>query len=96
MTSDPPTTARQQGTVTFAVDGRAAIAPAGLNLAAALLGMGVRTLRLSPVAKAPRGAFCFMGMCQECVVSVDDRRVRACLEPVRDGMKVELGIGDDC
>ena len=94
MTAAPPETDQRRQAVSFTVDGRVVAAPAGLSLAAALLNVGVRTLRRSPVAKAPRGAFCFIGVCQECVVWVDGRFVRACLEPVRGGMEVSLDVGN--
>ena len=38
-----------------------------------------------------------MGVCQDCLVTVDGRpNVRACVTPVRDGMRVESqrGLGD--
>jgi NADPH-dependent 2,4-dienoyl-CoA reductase/sulfur reductase-like enzyme len=38
---------------------------------------------------APRSVFCGMGVCQECLVSVDGGAPsRACMTPVRDGMRV--------
>ncbi|QCK87838.1 (2Fe-2S)-binding protein [Phreatobacter aquaticus] len=77
--------------VTFDVDGVSVSAPAGEPLATALAVAGLLTLRDSPRNGAPRGAFCHMGLCQECVVSVDGRTVQACLTPVRDGMTVNLG-----
>lgn len=75
------------------VDGCALRARTGESLAAALLAGGVAMLRRSPTAGGPRGAFCMMGVCQECMVHVDGRRVQACLTPVRDGMTVSLGDG---
>jgi D-hydroxyproline dehydrogenase subunit gamma len=40
---------------------------------------------------APRGAFCLMGVCQECVVTVDGTIEQACLVEPLDGMTVTLG-----
>jgi predicted molibdopterin-dependent oxidoreductase YjgC len=62
----------------------------GIMLAASLLEAGILTLRHSPRAGAPRGAFCFMGVCQECVVQVDGATVQACLVPTVPGMRVRL------
>ncbi|MBA2303407.1 MAG: (2Fe-2S)-binding protein [Acidobacteria bacterium] len=64
------------------------VAYAGETVATALRLLGFRRLRSSPRAGQPRGLFCAMGVCQECVVRVDGRTVPACLEPVRDGMSV--------
>jgi sarcosine oxidase subunit alpha len=47
-------------------------------------------LRASPRAGAARGAFCHMGVCQECVLHVDGVLRQACLTFVREGMRVEL------
>lgn len=77
--------------VTFAVDGTDVSAPAGEPLATALAAAGLLGLRDSPRGGTPRGAFCHMGLCQECVVTVNGRIVQACLTPVRAGMQVRLG-----
>ena len=73
------------------VDGREVSAYAGENVAAALLAAGVILLGRSPRTQAPRGAFCYMGACQECVVRIGGVPVQACMTPVRHGMVIELG-----
>ncbi len=77
-------------TVTFHVDGAAVRAHSGETLAAALFAAGVVALRLSPRDGAPRGAYCFMGVCQECVVRVDGALRQSCQVAVVDGLSVEL------
>lgn len=76
--------------VEILVDGRLLTAHVGESLAAALWAAGIRRLRADPDGGA-RGAFCWMGVCQECVVTIDGRRGQACMEAVREGMSVELG-----
>lgn len=76
--------------VRITVDGHAVDVRAGQMLAAALLAAGVLELRRSPRAKTPRGAFCFMGACQECAIHVDGRLQQACQVRVAEGMTVEL------
>jgi aerobic-type carbon monoxide dehydrogenase small subunit (CoxS/CutS family) len=76
--------------VEFCVDGETVSAPEGEMLAASLAVGGRLHLRDSPQAATPRGAFCFAGMCQECVILVDDVLRQACLTPVRAGMRVQL------
>jgi len=78
--------------VGFTVDGAAVSAPAGEMLAAALACAGLLPLRRSPRTGAPRGAFCLMGTCQECLVTVDGVPRQACLTSVRAGMDVRLGL----
>jgi predicted molibdopterin-dependent oxidoreductase YjgC len=76
--------------VSISIDGRTLAAHEGESLATALLAAGVAHLRDSLRANTPRGAFCFMGVCQECLVRVDGRIAQACLVSVRDGMAVSL------
>lgn len=74
--------------VTFSFDGTSVKVAKGCNLAAVLLALGYRTLRASPGLGSPRGVFCMMGVCQECVVWVDGRLTPACRTVVRDGLTV--------
>lgn len=74
--------------VTIRLDGRPVQGSAGASVASLLLAAGVQTLRRSPRDGAPRGAFCLMGVCQECVLLVDGVLRQACLVPARDGLDV--------
>ncbi|KLU27232.1 (2Fe-2S)-binding protein [Caballeronia mineralivorans PML1(12)] len=89
--------ADRAATVWFFFDGQPASARVGESVAAALFASGMKTLRTSPRECAPRGMFCLMGSCQECLVMVDGRRVLACRTAVADGMHVEKvpGAGSD-
>jgi sarcosine oxidase subunit alpha len=72
------------------VDGKPIEAYEGETIAAALLASGIRIFHLSRKNKEPRGLFCGMGVCYECLVTVDGTNdVRACLTPVIEGMQVE-------
>ncbi len=76
--------------VKISVDGRLIDAYEGDTIAAALLSAGIRRFRLSPKEKQPRSLYCGMGICFECLVTVDGvHAVRACVTPVADGMRVE-------
>jgi len=77
--------------LTITVDAAPLRARAGESVATALMAADRLMLRRSPRAGAPRGAFCLMGVCQECVVRIDGVRRQACLVEVRDGMAVETG-----
>jgi D-hydroxyproline dehydrogenase subunit gamma len=76
--------------VDVTVNGVAMRLPEGEPLATALACEGIGLLRRSPRQGSPRGAFCFMGACQECAIIVDGALRQACLTPVRPGMAVEL------
>ncbi len=60
----------------------------GQTIAVALWAAGQRLLRHSPRAGTPRGMFCAMGSCQECVVRVAGEPRTACNTPVAPGMDV--------
>jgi predicted molibdopterin-dependent oxidoreductase YjgC len=65
----------------------------GESIAAALLAADVRTTRRTRRGDAPRGLFCGIGACHDCLVRVDGSGpVRACLTPVRDGMNVTTHV----
>lgn len=80
--------------VTIHVDGEACKAIAGESVAAALLAAGRIACRSTPVSGAPRGPFCLMGACQECLVEIDGRaNQEACRVPVVAGMDVRTQRG---
>lgn len=77
------------------VDGRPLLAFTGETLAAALLAAGIRELRRTSRWFAPRGLYCGIGVCFDCVMTVDGRpNVRACQIEVRPGMRVDSQSGD--
>lgn len=81
-------------TVTITFDGEPITAYAGDSVAAALAAAGVSHNRTTPVSGAPRAAFCMMGVCFDCLVTIDEVGNRqACLVTVRDDMKVERQLG---
>ena len=74
--------------VTIRLDGRSVAVPRGSTVAAALLGIGVASLRTSATGE-PRGPLCGMGVCYECRVTIDGRaQERACMTLCREGMEV--------
>jgi glycine/D-amino acid oxidase-like deaminating enzyme len=74
--------------VTILFDGRSIPALEGETIAAALSAAGIVAFRRT-ASGAPRGLYCGMGACFDCVVSVDGRvGQRACMTKVADGMVV--------
>jgi predicted molibdopterin-dependent oxidoreductase YjgC len=79
--------------VTFHVDGRPAQAYAGETVAAALMAEDVAELRTT-AGGAPRGVFCGMGVCFDCLVVVDGvPNTRACMTWVAEGLDVRRQAG---
>ena len=61
----------------------------GENLASALYSSNKKILRYSPNLKMPRGIFCLIGSCQECLLLVDGRKTLACLTYVKENMLIQ-------
>ena len=79
------------------VDGQPLDCHEGESLAAALLASGRRFTRYTARASEPRGYFCGMGVCHDCLVTVEGLpNVRACMTPVKEGLRVEIqrGLGE--
>lgn len=75
------------------VDGEAVRAFAGETVLALLLRLGRLPLRRTAIENELRGPLCAMGVCQECLVEIDDLGLRpACLLPVRGGMRIRRNL----
>jgi predicted molibdopterin-dependent oxidoreductase YjgC len=76
--------------VKLMVDGKTIDAYSGETVATALLAADIHIFRLSQKNKQPRGIYCGMGACYECLVTINGIHAqRACITPVADGMQVE-------
>ena len=74
--------------VAFDFEGRRMTATPGQSVASALAEANCGPLRHT-FSGAPRAAYCMMGVCFECLVTIDGVPLRqACLVPVRQGMRV--------
>jgi aerobic-type carbon monoxide dehydrogenase small subunit (CoxS/CutS family) len=74
------------------VDGEPVQAYAGESVATVLLALGRRSFRHTDKHHEPRGIFCGMGICFDCLVTVDGmENVRACVTLVEEGMAIETG-----
>jgi len=83
-------------TVDVTVDGDPVQAYPGETVATVLLAAGRQTFRHTDHLHAPRGLFCGMGVCFDCLVTIDGQPdVRACMTPVQAGMVVETGGPSD-
>ena len=79
--------------VTLIVDGEPLQARRGQTVAVALLARGRRVLRHTRNGGSPRGLFCAMGVCFDCVMTIDGLQgTRACMTRVEDGMQVSTPL----
>ena len=83
-----PGIARNGAPVSIDFEGEPVPAIEGETVAAALAAAGITAFRRARDGR-PRGVFCGMGVCYECLVTVDRRPgQRACMTRVRDAMQV--------
>jgi D-hydroxyproline dehydrogenase subunit gamma len=76
------------------IDGEPLAGFVGETVATAMMAAGQRRFRFDANGK-PRGLYCNMGTCCECMVRLDDGRgiaMRACLLPAEDGMRIATGL----
>ena len=65
-----------------------------IHFAAALKAAGILIHRYTKKEHTPRGIFCAIGRCTDCVMVVDGvPNVRTCVTPLKAGMKVQTQYG---
>lgn len=80
--------------VTFTLNGRELQGYEGEPIAAALKANGIMIHRYTKKEHKPRGIFCAIGRCTDCVMVVDGvPNVRTCITPLADGMEVQTQDG---
>jgi hypothetical protein len=89
-----PVSPPAQGDVTVYIGGAPHSARATDTVAAAMRAAGADHCRTTPVSGAPRAPYCMMGVCFDCLVSIDGVGNRqGCLTRVREGMRIEIQRG---
>ena len=80
--------------VHFTLDGKEMSGFEGEPIAAALKAAGVTTHRYTAKEHKPRGIFCAIGRCTDCVMIVNGQpNVRTCITPLEEGMEVQTQYG---
>jgi predicted molibdopterin-dependent oxidoreductase YjgC len=80
--------------VRFTFDGKTLEGFEGEPVAVALRSNGVLVHRYTTKRNEPRGMFCAIGRCTDCIMVVDGRpNVRTCVEPLQEGMAVQTQVG---
>jgi predicted molibdopterin-dependent oxidoreductase YjgC len=80
--------------VRVTIDGQEVRVRAGETVAAAALIHGLLPLRTSAISGAPRGPYCMMGACFDCLVEIDGTPNRqACQVRVAAGMAIRRQDG---
>lgn len=80
--------------VTFIYNGKILQGYEGEPIAVALRAAGVMVHRYTKKNHEPRGVFCAIGRCTDCVMVVDGKpNIRTCITPLKEGMVVETQYG---
>lgn len=80
--------------VKFTFDGNEYEGYEGEPIAAALKAAGVMIHRYTKKEHRPRGIFCAIGRCTDCVMIVNGKpNVRTCVTPLEEGMQVQTQYG---
>lgn len=80
--------------VQFTFDGKTLEGYEGEPVAAALKANGVMIHRYTAKQHKPRGIFCAIGRCTDCVMVVDGvPNIRTCITPLKEGMMVQTQYG---
>ncbi len=80
--------------VTFSFDGNELSGYEGESIAAALKAAGVMVHRYTAKQHKPRGIFCAIGRCTDCVMIVNGvPNVRTCVTPLEEGMQIQTQYG---
>ncbi|MFF5205398.1 (2Fe-2S)-binding protein [Streptosporangium sp. NPDC000396] len=88
--------ARPEPEFEISVDGTPVPVVPGQTIGAALHGAGIRSWRATRFGGRPRGLFCGIGVCFDCLVTVNGTpSLRACLTEARPGDRVSTGMRDD-
>lgn len=91
-----PADARPGPAFTVTLDGREIEALPGRTVAAALWAAGITSWRTTRGTGRPRGVFCGIGVCYDCLVTVNGRpNRRACLVTLEpgDAVRTQEGTG---
>ena len=80
--------------VTLYYNGEPIEALEGEPIASALINAGIKSFRTTPKKHEPRGIFCAIGRCTDCMMIVDGiPNTRTCVTKVYDGIHVETQYG---
>lgn len=80
--------------VKFTYNGKILEGYEGEPIAVALKAAGIMVHRYTKKEHQPRGIFCAIGRCTDCVMIVDGKpNIRTCVTPLKAGMQVQTQYG---
>ena len=89
ITKHPIISPDSEPNINFTFNGEAYKARPDEAISSAMMAYGIGIFNKHPKDGAPQGIFCANGQCAQCLVLVDGHPKKACITPVKEGMKVE-------
>jgi len=84
---------QKRNRIAVQIDGVSIEGCEGQTVAAVLAANGIRLLRRTSKSGAPRGVFCGIGICYECLVTINGvPHQRACATLITAGMSINTGM----
>jgi len=81
--------------LTIFFDGKPVKGYEGQTVAAILMENGVRTFRYTAKRREPRGLYCGIGQCTDCIMIIDGvPNTKACMTFAKEGMRTETQHGN--
>ena len=81
--------------ITFQLNGQLQTAAEGQSVAAVLLTIQERVTRHTRITGKPRGIFCGIGSCFDCLLIIDGlSNQRSCVIEIKEGMVLEVQNGN--
>ena len=78
----------------LSIEGQEYQVPVGISVAAAVLLCGAQKVRNTPVSGSPRLPYCMMGICFDCLMTIDGiPNQQACQVQVREKMIIQYQQG---
>lgn len=76
--------------ITVTLNSRPVDTEQGRSVGAVLMGEGIKAWRTTRNEGKPRGLFCGIGACYDCLITIDGQpNQRACMVQARDSMNIE-------
>jgi sarcosine oxidase subunit alpha len=89
--------ANQKNLINISINGKTVQVLPNDTVASSALCFGLSHTRTPAISGAPRAPFCLMGVCYECLMTIDGvPNQRACMTKVKEGMSItsQQGAGE--
>ncbi len=87
--SHPILSQTERKQITFTWQNKELVGLDGEPISAALYAGNIKVFGHHVKDQAPQGLFCANGQCSQCMVFADGKPVKACVQPIRQGMRVD-------